>query len=43
MVELGIFCLFGLALIGAHFIAAVIYKAKTHSKKSVWWIMGNEI
>ena len=43
MVELGIFCLFGFALIGAHFVAAVVYKIKTHSKKSIWWIMDNEI
>ena len=43
MVELMIFCFFGIALVAVHFIAAVIYKIKTHSKKSVWWIMDNEL
>lgn len=43
MAELIIFCIFGFALIAAHFVAAVVYKYKTHSKKSVWWIMDNEI
>ena len=43
MAELIIFCLFGVALIAAHFVAAVVYKHKTHSKKSILWIMNNEI
>lgn len=43
MAELIIFCIFLLSLIAAHFVAAVIYKIKTHSKKSIWWIMDNEI
>ena len=43
MAELLIFVVIGGALLLAHFIAAVIYKHKTHSKKSIWWIMDNEI
>ena len=43
MAELIIFVLIGGALLATHFGAAVVYKIKTHSKKSVWWIMENEI
>ena len=43
MAELIIFLLIGGALLLAHFVAAVYYKIKTHSKKSIWWIMDNEI
>lgn len=43
MAELFIFVLIGCSLLLAHFGAAVVYKHKTHSKKSVWWIMNNEI
>ena len=43
MAELIIFCLFGFALIGAHFVAAVVYKIKTHSKKSLWRIMNEDV
>lgn len=43
MIELLIFLLIGGALLLAHFGLAVVYKIKTHSKKSVWWIMNNEI
>jgi hypothetical protein len=43
MAELIIFVLFMALLFSAHFLSAVIYKAKTHSKKSLWWIMDNEV
>lgn len=43
MAELLIFVLIAGALLLAHFGAAVVYKHKTHSKKSIWWIMDNEI
>lgn len=39
MVELIIFCVVGLSLILAHAGYAVYYKAKTHSKKSLWRLM----
>jgi hypothetical protein len=41
MVELFIVCLFLGALLLANLIMAVAYKIKTHSKKSLWWIMDN--
>ena len=43
MAELIIFVVFAGSLLLAHFGAAVYYKIKTHSKKSIWWIMDNEI
>ena len=43
MVELLILVLIAGALLATHFVAAVVYKHKTHSKKSIWWIMDNEI
>lgn len=39
MVELIIFCVFGLSLILLHLGCTVVYKIKTHSKKSVWELM----
>ena len=39
MVELIIFCVFGLSLMLLHLGFTVVYKIKTHSKKSVWELM----
>ena len=43
MAELMIFVLIGAGLIALHFGAAVAYKIKTKSPRSIWWIMDNEI
>ena len=43
MAELIIFVLIGAGLIALHFVAAVAYKLKTKSRRSIWWIMDNEI
>jgi hypothetical protein len=43
MVELLIFCIFGVSLIVAHFSAAVAYKIRTKTKRSIWYIMDNII
>ena len=43
MVELFILALVIGAILLTHFVGVVAYKIKTHSKKSVWWIMDNEI
>ncbi len=43
MAELIIFCFFGVGFVATIFAAAVAYKIKTKSKKSVWYIMNNEI
>ena len=43
MAELIIFVLFMALLLSAHFLSAVIYKAKTHSKKSLWRIMNEDV
>lgn len=43
MAELIIFVLIGGSLLATHVTAAVVYKIKTHSKKSVWWILNNEL
>ena len=41
MIELIIFCIVGFALILAHLAAAVGYKLRYKSKKSVWYIANN--
>ena len=43
MAELIIFVLIAGALLVAHFVVAVAYKIKTKSRRSIWWIMDNEI
>lgn len=43
MVELLIFSIFGVALIGAHFAVAVAYKIHTKTKRSIWYIMDHII
>lgn len=43
MVELAACVIFGALLILAHAAAAVAYKIETHSKKSIWRIMNEDI
>ena len=41
MVELMIFALITGSFLLVSLVAAVVYKIKTHSKKSIWWLMDN--
>ena len=41
MVELIIFALITGSFLLVSLVAAVVYKIKTNSKKSIWWLMDN--
>ena len=43
MIELLIFLLFTASILVAQTAVAVVYKIKTHSKKSLWRIMNEDV